>query len=358
MKKYVLVLLGLSLMLSLAACGKEDDSSLNSDSKGKTENSGEYVTLGEYKNIPVTKNVYTVSQEALEEEVEMTLDEYSEELQVDRASQDGDELTLYFTASVDGEVMEDYSEDGYYLFLGEEEYGSEFDEKLTGVKAGDHLTFSITYPEDDESEYSGETVDFDVTVDTVTEYVLPEYTEEFVKENLEYDSIEAFEADLKATLEEEYEDTSLSELQEDLITQVIENAVFGEYDEEVYQMYCDAMAESYQEYAEMYGMEYEELLSAFGMTEEDLEEEALDSLQRDSVIEAIAEAENITVSDEEYEEALAGYAEEEEYDDTESYVEEYGEDNIRSWILEEKVLNFLMENADITEQEAEYGEEL
>lgn len=376
MKKKIFILILAGLVLAATGCGKKnsDQTSSLSEQSSDTDTSSakkdativytnDNVQLAEYKNLTATKNIYTVTEDSLNERIQETLAEYADYNEVDRASQEGDYVTIMFTGTADGEKVIDYADDAYEIILGDAEYGTEFDQKLTGVKSGDTLDFTISYPseedssEDEISELAGKTVDYHVEVTSISEEVIPEYTDDFVKENTEFDTKEAFEQDMKTSMEEEYTQASESELRETLINEVIESSTVTQYSEETYQSYYDAVMADYEGYAEMFGMTTDELISSFNMTDEDIKTETLDYLYRDLIVAAIAENENLSVSDEEFNTGAEQYAAEYEADDVSSFLEEYGEDNIRNWLLEEKVLDLLEENADITEVNAEYPTE-
>ena len=101
----------------------------------------------------------------------------------------------------------------------------------------------------------------------------------------------------------------------------------------------------------MYGMTLEDYLVAYGMDEETFMEQvqpvAEEALGQEMTLLAIAEAEGMEISDEEYQEGLEKYAETQGMDDPAKLEEAYGENYIRNSLLQEKVLEFLYENATI-----------
>ena len=104
----------------------------------------------------------------------------------------------------------------------------------------------------------------------------------------------------------------------------------------------------------MFGCEtVEEVYNLFGMTESDIEKEVMNLVYRAIVVQAISQKEDLVLTDTEYQEGLERYAEENDYDSTDALVEDYGEDSLRSWILEDKVLDFLEKYANVTVIETE-----
>ena len=352
--KKLLVLLLAGSMLFTVGCGS---------SSGDIVYSNENVELSQYKNLSVEKNVYTVTQDDIDDEINFTLVSYADYVEVDRAAEEGDYVTLCFTGSIGGEVVMDYSteEESYELILGDQEYGVEFDENIIGTKPGDVLDFSVFYDAeeiDEESwlyEFADQTIDYHVEVSCVTEEILPEYTDEFVTDTLGYESKEEFETEIQSYLEEDYTYTSDSEMKEELLAQIIESSTIKDYSDEQYEECYNSLVADYQSYADMSDMTLDELLEAFGMTTEDLEEEALTTLERSLIISAIAECEDLAISDEEFDSTMEEYASYYEYDSAEDFIADYGEDYLRTYLLEEKVLQVLADYADITEVEADYN---
>jgi trigger factor len=323
MKKIVISLLLSSLViLSAVGCGNKSADGVISTGKSAIDNAvftNESVSLAPYTGLSAEKKVYTVTDEALSSAIEDAVSDYVEYNTVDRASKDGDWIYADYTASIDGSVVDE--EEDYYLIVGTEEFGEEFDEAITGVSAGDELDFSVTYDEDyEDEEWAGQTVDFSLTVNDVEEEIDPDLTDDFVKENLDYDSYDDFVAATKASLEETYEDESDTELRENLLQQVIDASAILQYTQNEYNEAYSAVEEFYQSYADMFGMELDDIYDSFGIDESSLNEDALDQLYRTIVINAIAENEGLSTAD------------------------------------EDTVLDILADSATITEVEAEYEE--
>lgn len=320
--------------------------------------SNDNVDLAEYKGMTADNDVYTVTAEAVKDRVNEHLAEYADYKTVTRAIKNGDYVSLLFTGTSDGETVVDNSSEAMEIHIGDMEYGEEFDQKLIGQKTGASMDFTIKYAEDDDTtSFAGMTVKYHVKIDEVSEEVLPEYTDDFVTENLGYNTRKEYEASVKKELQNEYTETSSSALQEALINQVIKTSKIKSYSETLYQSYYDAVIDNYKSLAEMFGTTEEDLYDQFGIGESDLKQEALDYLYRYLVVNAIAENENITISDKEYNSKCKQYAKENEYSSTKEYIKDYGKENIENMILEEKVLNLLVKNTTVTEIPAEYSEE-
>lgn len=356
MKKKLLVFLCAALTLSCTAC----DNSAKETAEFE-KNYGK-VTLCDYKNLEVEKEISTVTDEQVAESIENMLYDYAETKEVTRPSKENDILTVEMTAKKDGENFLEYAEeDAYSFYLGYQEFGEEFDTKLTNVSTGAELTFSVTYKADFEiPDFAGATIEYAVKVLKIEEEILPELTDEFITNTLEYASREDMENSIRQQIKEDNETNSEYYLREDLITQVVDNSTFESYSQELYDKFAELIEEGYLGYAQMFGYEtVEEIYEAFGMTEEAVEEEILDAVYRNIAVEAIARKEKISVSDEEFESKQNALMEEYAYESLEDLYNDYGEeDTIRLQFLEEEVLDFLQNNAKITEVEVSGEDEL
>lgn len=338
-----------AIPLLLTACGTADS--------GKTTFSDEAygtVSLCDYRNQSAEKKSYAVTDEDIQSEIESLLYDYAQYKETEGPSKEGDTLSVVLTASKDGEPLLSYTgEDSYDIYLGSEEFGSEFDEKLTGVFVNDTLSFPITYQEDYESEdFAGSTIDYEVTVRGITEEILPDLTEDFIVTTLGYESERAMEEEIKETLEKENDANSSYELREQLIQQVIDGSDFKSYSQDLYDSYAAAVEENYGNYAEMFGFEtVGEVYDLFGVTQEDVEKEILNYVYRSIAVHAICETEQLALTDEEYEKGLERYREENGYGTTEEMMKDFDEDTLFEWIQEDKVLDFLEAHAQITEIE-------
>jgi trigger factor len=363
-KKLISIILCTTMALALCACGDKTDGSGTgstvTSSGTKVETDYGMVTLCDYIGLAADETHYEISDDEVDEQVNDLLYDYVEYTDKETA-EDGDYVEAYVTGTADGDLILDYSEetgDAYEILLGYYEFGEEFDEKLLGVSAGDELSFSVTYDEDyGDDDYAGKTVSFEVTVVAVYEETLPELTEDFVVNTLGYESEEAMRSELREQLEEYYNSDSAYYAKEDLIGLVVENSEFDDYSEEAYAAAKEDVEASYEEYMDWIGAStVEEVYEVFGISSEDVEAEALQQVYRTIAVYAIAQEQGLDITDDEYQSGLEKYAQSytdyygEEYT-TDDLVSEVGEETLRYWVLEDKVLDYLYDNAVITQVE-------
>lgn len=357
-KKLVVALLVASMALSMTACGGKKDVSNDTQAPVAQAVSGDEsygeVELGEYKGLSVEKQIVAVDDSAIDEAIEDLIEENVQYNPVDRGIETDDYVEIYYTASVDGTVVADETEELSYLYAGEEDFGEEFDASIMGHKAGEEVKFSVSYDSEYYDEnFAGKTVDYVVKIDSVNEVVAPELTDDFIINTLGYESEDDMRAKIKEELVEQNSDEATSEMYQTLMQQVIDNSTIKTYSQELYDSFKEEVSTQYQQTAEMFGLESaDELYEMYGMTEADIEEEILYYVYEVIVTNAIAEKENIELTDDEFKAGAQAYADAEEYDNVDDYLADYGEDSVRFWLLEEKVYKFLADNATITEVEA------
>uniref|UniRef100_N2ANE4 peptidylprolyl isomerase n=1 Tax=Eubacterium plexicaudatum ASF492 TaxID=1235802 RepID=N2ANE4_9FIRM len=354
MKKKLAILL-LSACL-VAGCGSK---SLITTKNKPIENAvytSDSVSLASYTGLKAEKKNYIVTDKAVEDKIHESLMEFADYESVTRASKTGDYVQTDFKASIDGSVV--LQENQYDVILGAEEFGKEFDEKMTGVSIGDELRFSLDFASDFvDVEWAGKTVDFEIRVTDIQQELLPELTDTFISENMGYDSYEQFSDAIRKELTDSYETESTQELQENLIQQVVDTSSILQYSKEDYKKAEDTVNNAFLGYLELFGMEdLDDVYEFLDMTDEDVEEEVEASLYRTLVINAIIDNEQLTITDEDYENGILYYMEQTESESREEFLNTYSEEEIRTQVLEDKVLNLLIDQADITEIDTEHDD--
>lgn len=186
---------------------------------------------------------------------------------------------------------------------------------------------------------------------------MPEYTDAFVAEVTDYDTMAAYEDSLREELMVSAQEESASAAGEEAMTQAVENATINGYPQALYDACYEAAMDEYASFAEMFGMELEELLSDF--VGEDIESVTLNSVNEILVAQAIAEKEGFTLTDKEFEEEAKELAIANDYASYEDFLEESGKVSVTTMLIRNRAVNFLYENANVEEvsQEEYYGED-
>lgn len=309
----------------------------------------EYLTLdGDYKAIVFSAEDLEVTEENVQSSVDALLLEHLvlEEV-TDREALSGDTLDIDFTGTLDGEVI--YDETNYQLELGSGVMVSGFEESLEGARAGDEITLDLKYPEDYGNDLlNGKTVHFEVTVHQVYLPVVPDYTDEFVAQYTGYDTIQAYEASLKETLEQ-------TEKEDAVAIWLDEHSTLEDCPEDLKETYEQRMLDYYEMLAQYtYGMDLETLLKEMDY---DSEEEFLEAPDNQDAImgniksnmgyEYVAVKEGLKSTVGEYVAYMESYAELIGYNDAEELLEYFTEEEMRQLYMKNLVTNWILEHAAI-----------
>lgn len=357
MKRLLAGTLAALMLLTAASCGKtngeETTASSTADTSGTTEateytpteqnwpdgfdytaiNLADYIKLGKYKGVTVT---LTTSSEITAADVEKYIEDvrtqHSRTVEItDRGAKNGDELVIDYKGTLDGVAFDGGTATGTTLTLGAGGWIDGFEDGMVGMKAGETKTIDATFPDPykNNPDLAGKTVQFEITVHSVSETVIPEYNDAFVRDNFDFATMAEYEASVRKTLAEERQDEIAAEKQSATLAVAVDNAEVLKYPEGVVEDYMAQQIDYVRYYAAQYGMSYADFVSA--ATGEDVEtyEAAVrtgaeQSVKEELVIWAIAEAENFTISDERRASELASLLSYYNYDDLASMCEAYG----------------------------------
>lgn len=311
-----------------------------------------YVTLGDYKNLSAELVVAKVTDEELEKYEKEQLGLYATYEDADGPVKEGQLVQVSLLAKDGDEIAYDFAEDGYELTIGQGDFGEEVDEALIGGMVGDVLDFSVSYDEDfDDVELCGKEISYHIEIQSISDVIYPELTNEFVKKEFGEQSVEAWRDTLKEELSAEHQSEAREEMRDSLEQQAVDGSQISGYPKALYKQKREAIRSDYQSYANMFGCSIDEIYEMLEMDEAELEKEYLDETYRTMVLSMIRQQENITLSDEQMQEKLEEYAQENEYDTVEDLLADYDEEDLREYFLNEMALDFLEEHADIAVSE-------
>ncbi len=353
MKKGLLIVLGmLSTAVCLGGCGNQDGIRAQ-----------DYITLGEYKGLSVTR----ISTDVTEEEVQAELDNMligsatTEEVTDRTDVQQGDVTNIDYTGTLDGEVFEGGSAQGFDLEIGSGRFIGGFEEGLIGTNVGDTATLNLKFPNEypNNPDLAGKDVVFAVKVNSISKQVEPELNDAFIKEATggEYATVDSYKAHLYEAIESSNLEYADSAMYTELWNQVVANAAIKkDIPQEYLQMKIDKMTENAKSYAEAYGMDFESFLTNYmGLDEVGFQEEtskyAETAAKESLVLQAIAKAENIEVTEEDLNQAVKEYVELYGYESEAAFRQDNDMDEFKEYILTSKVQEFLADQAIITVEE-------
>jgi trigger factor len=272
------------------------------------------VTLGAYKGIEVEKQNIEVTDEEIQAEVDKERENNSRVIDVDdRAVEDGDMVKLDFEGFVDGVAFEGGKGENYDLTIGSGSFIPGFEEQLVGAVIGEEKEVSVTFPEEYHSaDLAGKAAVFKCTVNEIKVKELPDADDDFAQDVSEFDTLDEYKADIRKTLMEKKEKEAKSAKEMAVVEKIVENAAM-EIPDAMIDEQVRRMADDFAQRLQSQGLTVEQYFQFTGMTAEKLFEQmrpdALKRIQNSLVLEAVAEAEQIEVSEERLEEELTKMAE-------------------------------------------------
>lgn len=228
------------------------------------EELAEYITLGEYKGFDSEKVVVEITDKDIQKQIDSILSGYGEWKEApDKAIKDGDQVTMDFIGYLNGEAFEGGTGNDQKIIIGDGKYIDGFEEGLIGAKSGDKISLNLTFPEEyGDENLKGKAVVFDVTIKKVEEFILPELTDEIIKDYTrnEFTEKAPFIEDLKNKL---YDQTLFEETYNSIAEywkKAVDNATVIKYPDGIIDNYVKSNIDYYTQYATMYGVTLEEFL--------------------------------------------------------------------------------------------------
>ena len=260
------------------------------------------VTLGEYKGLSAEKEEVKVSAADVNERLKGMQDRNTRLVSVEREAQNGDTAVIDFEGFLDGVPFEGGKGENYSLELGSSSFVPGFEEQLVGLKAGDEKDLDITFPEEYTPELAGKAVVFKVKVHEVKGKEVPELDDEFAKDVSEFDTLDELKADIRAKAEDNAKKQAESAFEQACVEKAAENTtvempkalIEAELDNQMERFAYQLQMSGYsvEQYAKMMGGDMATMRNAFRPA---AEKQAKINL----TLNAIVEAEGLTVSEEE-----------------------------------------------------------
>ena len=272
------------------------------------------VTLGQYKGVEVEKADASVSAEDVEAELKKVQEQNARLLTVeDRGVEDGDQTVIDFEGFVDGKGFEGGKAEDYPLTIGSHSFIDTFEEQLIGKKIGEECEVNVTFPtEYHAADLAGKPATFKVTVKEIKVKELPELNDEFASEVSEFDTLDEYKKDVEKKLVEKKEIEANSKNEDAVVAKVVENASM-EIPDKMIDAKAENMVQDMARRMQSQGLSLDMYLKYTGMTVEQMKEQARPDAEKRIrtrlVLEAVAKAENIQISDEKVDEEVAKMAE-------------------------------------------------
>lgn len=290
------------------------------------------VTLGEYKGLKVETESEEVTDEDIAKALEAEQQKNAVEVPVEgRAVQDGDMISLDFLGKKDDVPFDGGEGKDYPLLIGSGSFIPGFEEQLVGMNIGETKDINVTFPEEyHEKSLAGAPVVFTCTVNSIKAKELPELNDEFASEVSEFETLEEYKNDLKEKLIDSKKKEAKAKKEDALLEMAVANASMDVPELMIKSEARQAVSEFGQR-LQMQGLSLEQYMQYTGQSEEDMikaqMEQSEKTIKSRLVLEAIAKAEAIEVSDEDLEKELEKMAEQ--------YKVEV--EKVRSWMSDDQL---------------------
>lgn len=309
----------------------------------------DFVDLFDYKAIPIPSETHTITDEAVQEQIDSILASYTVDEQItDRAVADGDTVNIDYVGSVDGVEFSGGSTGGAgtVVTIGVTSYIDDFLEQLIGHMPGETFNVEVTFPEDyGVDELNGKDAVFVTTINHIVESVAQELTDEFVADYLAASDGWTTIDEMKAGIREDLQTDAIWAYIQD---HMVSDATVRSTPDQIMRYQENAMVNYYEGYAAYFGMEMDEFLTTYmgvASVDELIEanhESNLGAANYQLVSQAIAEDAGITVNDEDVANYFMNYM---GTDDYSMYAEEYGMPYLKQMVLSMNVIEYMAQNA-------------
>jgi len=309
------------------------------------------IELGDYSTIELEKVDYSATDAMIDAEIDRVRNMNSRMIDAgDREIANGDFVTMDFEGFIDDEAFEGGASEDHVLEIGSGQFIPGFEEGLLGKKKGDAVEVNVTFPEEyHEESLKGKPAVFKVDIKEVKVKELPELDDEFAKDVSEFDTLEEYKNSIRVELEKQLKDQEKIETENKIVEKVVEMSSF-EVPEGMIQSQIDNEIKDFEYRVGMQGFNMERYLELTGMSVEELRDNFRSVAERrvraDLVLEAIAKAEGVEVTEEDIDKELEKLAEQYKQENTEKFVKDMKKGDLgflKAGISNSKVLDLLNE---------------
>jgi trigger factor len=307
------------------------------------------VTLGTYKGINVDKKEAEVTEDEIMAQINKEREQNSRTITIeDRTVKDGDITVIDFEGFVDGVAFEGGKGENYSLTIGSHSFIDTFEEQLIGKAIGEESEINVTFPAEYQAkELAGKPALFKVTVKEIKVKELPELDDDFAQDVSEFETLNEYKENIKATIKENKEKELKTAKENEIVDKIIEGTTM-DIPEPMIAAQVNQMAEDFAQRMQYQGLSLEQYFQFTGMDAkkflETLKPQALKRIQSRLVLEAIAKAEKIEVSEEEMEKELTEMSSmyQMELDKLKELIGEKEKEQIKADIAVQKAVDFVV----------------
>ncbi len=309
------------------------------------------VTVSEYKGLSVTKKSADVTDDEIDEELKRVQLRNSRLVAVeDRAAEKDDVAVIDFEGFVDGQAFQGGKGESYSLTLGAGQFIPGFEDQVIGHNVNDEFDVSVKFPEDYQAkELAGKDATFKVVLHEIKRRELPELDDEFAKDVSEFDTLDAYKANIKETIGKRKADQAEDDVKNQLIDQLIANMT-AEVPEEMFEQAVERSMEDFAYRLSSQGMDIKLYMQYTGMDEAGMRKSFRPQAERQVklrlALEQIAKQEQLAPTAEELDAEYRKLADSYKMD-VEKIKAAISEKNLTEDIVVEKAMTLVEESADV-----------
>ena len=310
------------------------------------------VSLGKYKGVKVEKADLDVTDADVDAEIDKQRNTNARTVEVtDRAVQKDDMITLDFEGFVDGEAFKGGKGEDYPLTIGSGAFIPGFEEQLIGVEIGKETEVKVKFPADYQAaELADKDAVFKCTVKAIKEKQLPELNDEFASDVSEFETLQEYREDARKKLVERKTAEAKAKKEDEAVKAVIEDSEM-ELPEAMIETQQRQIVNDFAQRLQMQGLSMEQYLQYTGSSVEKMMEQvkpqAEERIKSRLVLEAVAAAEKLEATDEEFEAELKKMADQYkmEIEKIKGMISEKEQKQIRDDLAVQKAADFVVENS-------------
>ena len=310
------------------------------------------VTLGEYKGVEVKKEHTLVTEDDVNAEIEKERNKQAAEVSVDdRAVAEGDTVNLDYSGSVDGVKFAGGTAEGQTLKIGSHTFIPGFEEQMVGMNIGEEKDINVTFPTEYHApDLAGKAAVFHVKVNSITETQLPALDDDFAKDISEFDTLDAYKADVRAKLEAQAAERDNNAFTNAVIEKVMANATV-EIPDAMVERQIDSMVRNFEARLAQQGLKLADFMKYTGQDEKafrgQYRDQAEKSVRANLVLEAVENAEKFEATEEEIDAEIEKFAKQigQNVEDLKKNLTEGDREYFKADVIRDKAVKFLCDNA-------------
>ena len=310
------------------------------------------VTLGEYKGVEVKKEHTLVTEDDVNAEIEKERNKQAAEVSVDdRAVAEGDTVNLDYSGSVDGVKFAGGTAEGQTLKIGSHTFIPGFEEQMVGMNIGEEKDLNVTFPTEYHApDLAGKEAVFHVKVNSITETQLPALDDDFAKDISEFDTLDAYKADVRAKLEAQAAERDNNAFTNAVIEKVMANATV-EIPDAMVERQIDSMVRNFEARLAQQGLKLADFMKYTGQDEKSFRNQYRDqaekSVRANLVLEAVENVEKFEATEEEIDAEIEKFAKQigQNVEDLKKNLTKGDREYFKADVIRDKAVKFLCDNA-------------